>query len=100
MLHPMRRLLSVLRRGRLEDELAEEIVRLALAPVAIGAIAGATIASLASRVLVRQLYGISPLDPLSFTGTAVFLTVAAAGAAWLPARRAARVDPILALRSE
>ena len=65
------------------------IVRLALAPVAIGAIAGLAIASLGSRVLVRQLYGISPLDPVSFTGTAVFLMLAAAAAAWLPARRAA-----------
>jgi macrolide transport system ATP-binding/permease protein len=76
------------------------IVRLALAPVAIGAIAGLAIASLGSRVLVRQLYGISPLDPVSFTGTAVFLMLAAAAAAWLPARRAAGVDPILVLRSE
>jgi ABC-type antimicrobial peptide transport system permease subunit len=76
------------------------IVRLALAPVAIGAVAGLVAASLGSRVLVRQLYGISPLDPVSFTGTAVLLMLAAAAAAWLPARRAAGVDPVVALRSE
>jgi ABC-type antimicrobial peptide transport system permease subunit len=76
------------------------IVRLALTPVAIGAIAGLAVASLGSRVLVRQLYGVSPLDPVAFTGTAVFLIFAAAAAAWLPARRAATVDPVQALRSE
>jgi ABC-type antimicrobial peptide transport system permease subunit len=76
------------------------IVRLALTPVVIGAIAGLAAASLGSRVLVRQLYGVSPLDPVSFIGTAAFLILAAAAAAWLPARRAATIDPVQALRSE
>ena len=61
------------------------IVRLALTPVAIGAVAGTALAALGSRVLVRQLYGVSPLDPVSFTGTASFLMLAATVAAWLPA---------------
>ena len=76
------------------------IVRLALTPVAIGAVAGTALAALGSRVLVRQLYGVSPLDPVSFTGTALFLMLAATVAAWLPARRAATIDPVQALRSE
>jgi hypothetical protein len=76
------------------------IVRLALTPVAIGAVAGLALAAFGSRILVRQLYGLSPLDPVSFTGAAAFLLVAAAAAAWLPARRAARVDPVTALRHE
>jgi ABC-type lipoprotein release transport system permease subunit len=49
---------------------------------------------------VRQRYGISPLDPLAFTGTTVFLMFTAAAAVGLPARRAAGVDPALTLRSE
>jgi predicted lysophospholipase L1 biosynthesis ABC-type transport system permease subunit len=76
------------------------IVRLALTPVAIGAVAGLGLAAFGSRILVQQLYGLSPLDPVAFTGTAVFLLAAAAAAAWLPARRAARVDPVTALRHE
>ena len=76
------------------------IVRVALTPVGIGAMAGIVVAALASRILVRQLYGVSPLDPLSFAGTAGFLMLAAAAAAWLPARRAANIDPVMALRSE
>jgi ABC-type antimicrobial peptide transport system permease subunit len=76
------------------------IVRRALAPVVIGGMAGLGIAALGSRVLVGQLYGVSPLDPVSFTGAAVLLLLAAAAAAWLPARRAARVDPVTALRHE
>ena len=76
------------------------IVRLALTPVAIGAVAGLGLAAFGSRILVRQLYGLSPLDPVSFTGAAAFLLVAAAAASWLPARHAARIDPVTALRHE
>jgi ABC-type antimicrobial peptide transport system permease subunit len=76
------------------------IVRRALTPVAIGAVAGLAIASAGSRVLVSQLYGVSPLDPASFAATALVLVSAAAAAAWLPARRAARVDPITVLRHD
>jgi putative ABC transport system permease protein len=76
------------------------IVRLALTPVAIGVIVGLAFASFGSRVLVTQLYGVSPLDPLAFAGTAGCLALTALLAAWLPARRAAGVDPIQSLRSE
>jgi len=53
-----------------------------------------------SRLMVHQLNGVSPLDPLAFAGVFVLLIVAAAAASAFPARRAARVDPVTALRWE
>ncbi|HSK17621.1 MAG TPA: ABC transporter permease [Longimicrobiales bacterium] len=70
-------------------------MRLALIGVAIGAVLALVLARLLSTMLF-----VSPADPLAIAGTAVLLTVVAAVASWLPARRAARVDPLTALRSD
>ncbi len=53
-----------------------------------------------SRVLASLLYGVSATDPLTYAGTALALTLVAGLASWIPARRAASVDPTEALRSE
>ncbi len=71
-------------------------VTLALVGVAIG-LAGAFAVT---RLIDSLLFGISPQDPLSFTGIALFLTAVAVVASYIPARRAMAVDPMNALRYE
>jgi putative ABC transport system permease protein len=67
----------------------------------LGGIAiGMTGAWMLTRFLAAVLYGIEPTDPLTFGGVAAVLTLAALLASWLPALRAARVDPVEALRAE
>ena len=53
-----------------------------------------------SRALESILYGVSTTDPMTFGGTALLLTLVATLATWLPARRASRIDPVEALRTE
>jgi predicted permease len=68
--------------------------------VAIGVAAGIAGALAASQVLRSFLYGLSPLDPIAYGGVVLLLAAAATTASYLPARRATRVDPVLALRHE
>ena len=67
---------------------------------ATGAAIGLLLAAAATRLLVSLLYGVQPLDPVSFgAGAALFCGLALA-ASWLPARRAASLNPVEALRTE
>ena len=76
------------------------IVREGLALAVIG-IAVGTIAALGlTRLLQDLLYEVKPTDPVTFTGIAVLLIAVALAASYIPARRAMRVDPIVALRYE
>jgi putative ABC transport system permease protein len=68
--------------------------------VGIGSAIGLALAVAAATAARSLLYGVSPLDPLSILGAAGLLTLVAMLASWLPARRAARVDPMVALRAE
>ena len=71
----------------------------ALRLAAAGAVLGLGGALAASRVVRGLLFGVHPLDPLSLLGATLLLVGAGVLAAWLPARRAARVDPAVALRT-
>jgi putative ABC transport system permease protein len=65
-----------------------------------GALIGAVAAAFAGKALASELYGVRSSDPESFAGAAAMLLVVALLGAWIPARRAMRVDPVVALRDE
>jgi putative ABC transport system permease protein len=68
--------------------------------VTLGLAIGLTTAAAVTRTLEAFLFGITPLDPLTLVITAVLLCAVALAACYLPARRATRVDPLMALRTE
>jgi putative ABC transport system permease protein len=76
------------------------VLRQALRPVVIGAIVGVIGCAAVSQVLSEVLYGIGSHDPIAFIGVPVFLLGVAFLASYIPARRAVRVDPVVALRYE
>ncbi len=81
-----------------------QVIRLVLAgnsrAVLAGLVAGFLGAAAGSRLIERYLFGISPLDPLTYLLVAAILALAGVAASYFPARRAARVDPVVALRYE
>jgi predicted permease len=74
------------------------VVRQSLILVTFGIVGGLGGAVWAGRAVESQLYGVSPVDAASFAAAALILGMAAIAAAWLPARRATKVDPVTALR--
>jgi predicted permease len=76
------------------------VVGHAMRPTLVGLAVGAVLAAGAGRLLRSQIFGVSPLDTVTFGGVIALLAFVALLAAWLPARRAARVDPVVALQAE
>jgi putative ABC transport system permease protein len=81
-------------------QLMAMVLRQGMSPVVGGLAAGLACALLVSRLIASQLFGVAPWDPLTICGVATLLLAVGALACWIPARRAARIDPLVALRSE
>ncbi|MGE0129997.1 MAG: ABC transporter permease [Blastocatellales bacterium] len=76
------------------------IVRQGMKLIIIGALIGLAGAFALTRMMTSLLYGVSATDPVTFIAVALLLTGVALLACWIPARRAAKVDPMIALRCE
>jgi predicted permease len=66
----------------------------------LGVVIGVGAALLLTRLMANQLFGVSPHDPLTFAAVAILLMIVSIAACYIPARRATRVDPVIALRCE
>jgi putative ABC transport system permease protein len=84
------------RRGQVARLVVDQGMRLAAAGLVIGLAAAFAV----SRLLASQLFGLNPTDPLVFAGVSALLAMVSVFASWLPARNAAAVDPVTALRAE
>ena len=76
------------------------VLRQGLVLAVVGVGVGAVTAVGATRLMQAILFGVSPVDPLTYGVVAAGLMAIALLATWIPARRAARVDPMVALRTE
>lgn len=86
--------------GASSQNLLRLVLRDSLILTAFGLAAGMILAALASRGIASLLYNVGGLDPLVYLAAALLMTLACAAASLLPARRAARVDPVVALRAD
>ncbi|HET7563754.1 MAG TPA: FtsX-like permease family protein, partial [Gemmatimonadaceae bacterium] len=86
--------------GAQETNVLRLVITQGMQAALIGLGLGIVGALAATRLMSSLLYGIAPRDPLTFIGVTVLLLVVGLVASWLPARRATRVDPIIALRAE
>lgn len=86
--------------GARPDDLVALILRQAAQQIGVAAAAGIALALFAGQALSSLIYHVSPADPLALFGAVSVLTATALAACLIPARRAARVDPLVALRTE
>jgi putative ABC transport system permease protein len=86
--------------GATPRTVARNVLRQAMLPVAVGLGAGLIMAVGAGRVVRAMLFDVSPLDPITLMSVSFVLLTVGALACYVPARRAMRVDPLTALRTE
>ena len=86
--------------GAESNSVLKMVISQAMAPAIVGVLVGLAGAWGATRLMSTLLFGVSATDPLTFAAVALFLLAVALVASWVPARRATRVDPLVALRAE
>jgi putative ABC transport system permease protein len=86
--------------GARPNQVVRAMIRDAVWPVASGLVAGLACTYYATRIIRSFLFETAPHDPPTLAAVVVLLAIAACLAAWLPARRAAAIDPAIALRAE
>jgi predicted permease len=86
--------------GARKHEVLKLIIRQGMGLVVLGAGAGSITAFNLTRLVSSQLFGVKASDPLTFIGVTLLLTGVALVACWIPARRAAKIDPMTVLRHE
>jgi putative ABC transport system permease protein len=86
--------------GATKRTILQMILRQGLELAIAGAAVGLVGALIASHLMAGLLYGVRPIDPVTFVGVAILLIGIALLACYIPARRATRVDPMVALRYE
>ena len=86
--------------GAQQSKVLSQVLGEGLRLAIIGAVLGLAAAYALTRLMTRLLYGVSPTDPLTFAAVAALLVIVALAACYVPARRAAAVDPMVALRHE
>ncbi|HEU5179794.1 MAG TPA: FtsX-like permease family protein, partial [Candidatus Polarisedimenticolia bacterium] len=76
------------------------VLRQGMVPVLLGIAIGLAASAYLTRLVSGLVTGVNAIDPVTFVGVSLVLAAVAVIASWVPARRAARVDPLIALRSE
>jgi putative ABC transport system permease protein len=80
--------------------IVKSVLRDGLKTTLVGGALGVAVAAVVTPLIASELYGVRPLDPATFFAVTVVIVAASIAACWIPARRASKVDPMVALRSE
>jgi ABC-type antimicrobial peptide transport system permease subunit len=86
--------------GAREGSVIWMVLRETLALILVGALFGTAVAQVLSRYVENQLFGVHAWDPVTTTASILLLLTVTVAAGYLPARRASRIDPVIALRYE